>query len=211
MAAVTRHWVSQCLRPREWKNGVAHPRVHGGCDSIGCFAMTNPVNAELYDLVSATLRSSMQYVPVHVFPVPHKRPEHRSPCRRRLEGLLERPQAGGYESFERTRLPPSISVCNKRYLVRDALPGGVQDAGIALCPEDAIALGVQGTEKEGGPNKDVAEPEGQYLVKALRFPMFAQRRVRAAAAGLPCASASWPGNFSGKRNASRQQQASKIR
>jgi murein L,D-transpeptidase YafK len=109
--------------------------VHGGCDSVGCFAMTDPVNAELYDLVSASLRAGTQHVPVHVFPF------------RMTEAKLAAHAAGpwndfwsdlkqGYDSFERTRRPPSISVCGRRYRVRDASPF-VRDAeGIALCEAD---------------------------------------------------------------------------
>ena len=42
--------------------------VHGGCNSVGCFAMTDRVDAEIYDLVASALQSGVRYVPVHVFP-----------------------------------------------------------------------------------------------------------------------------------------------
>lgn len=183
--------------------------VHGGCDSIGCFAMTNAVNAELYDLVSATLRSSMHYVPVHVFPYRMSDQNialHADAVWKDFWSDLKQ----GYESFERTRLPPSISVCNKRYLVRDTLPGGVQDTGIALCPEDAIALGVQGTEKEGGPNKDVAEPKANTGKGASISHVCSTARA-SCRRWVALRERKLAGNFSGKRNASRQQQASRIR
>lgn len=109
--------------------------VHGGCDSVGCFAMTDPVNTELYDLVSASLRTGTEHVPVHVFPF------------RMTEANLAA-HAGapwtdfwsdlkqGYDSFERTRKPPSISVCGRRYHVRDASPFVRDTEGIALCEAD---------------------------------------------------------------------------
>ena len=114
--------------------------VHGGCDSSGCFAMTNKVSEEIYEIVAASLRSGQQYVPVHVFPF-----------RMSAENIAA--QAGevwsefwndlkqGYESFERTRLPPVVSVCGKRYRVEDAVAGRSEDAGVELCPVDAIAFG----------------------------------------------------------------------
>jgi murein L,D-transpeptidase YafK len=109
--------------------------VHGGCDSIGCFAMTDAVNAELYDLVSASLRRGTDHVPVHVFPF------------RMTHANLATYRAGrwkafwddlklAYDSFERTRQPPSISVCGGRYRVRDASPFMRNATGIELCEQD---------------------------------------------------------------------------
>jgi murein L,D-transpeptidase YafK len=109
--------------------------VHGGCDSIGCFAMTNPVNAELYDLVSAALRNGQRHVPVHVFPF-----------RMTAANVAAAPAGGwkdfwddlkqGYDSFERTHLPPHITVCGRRYRVWDAMRGARDADGIDLCAQD---------------------------------------------------------------------------
>lgn len=115
--------------------------VHGGCDSSGCFAMTDPVNDELYDLVSAALEAGTDHVPVHVFPF------------RMTDARLAAAPAGrwsefwrdlklGYDSFERTRLPPHVSVCGRRYRVRDATPFEPQAGGVALCAEDRDSLPV---------------------------------------------------------------------
>jgi murein L,D-transpeptidase YafK len=109
--------------------------VHGGCDSIGCFAMTDAVNAELYDLVSAALRNGAAAVPLHVFPF------------RLTDANLAAHPAGrwkdfwddlkqGYDSFERTRLPPDVSVCGKRYRVRDNSPFVRNADGVELCGQD---------------------------------------------------------------------------
>ena len=113
--------------------------IHGGCDSIGCFAMTDAVNAEIYDLVSSALRSSTKHVPVHVFPF-----------RMSDESVASLPGGAwtefwgdlkqGYDSFERTHLPPRISVCGKRYRVADAVPvEGVDATAIEQCMDDVIA------------------------------------------------------------------------
>jgi murein L,D-transpeptidase YafK len=113
--------------------------VHGGCDSVGCFAMTDPVNAELYDLVSAALRTSAEYIPLHVFPF------------RMTDAKLAATPAGrwkefwddlksGYDSFERTRMPPNISVCGRRYQVRDNSPFTRNSAAVELCAEDRKAF-----------------------------------------------------------------------
>jgi len=42
--------------------------VHGGCDSRGCFAMTDENMEEIYVMAEAALRHSQRDFPVHVFP-----------------------------------------------------------------------------------------------------------------------------------------------
>lgn len=113
--------------------------VHGGCASTGCFAMTDPVNAELYDLVSAALEAGASHVPVQVFPF--RMTDERlaavpaGPWLDFWRGLKE-----GYDSFERTRLPPHVSVCNRRYQTRDATMFERGAEPIAMCPEDRHLL-----------------------------------------------------------------------
>jgi murein L,D-transpeptidase YafK len=109
--------------------------IHGGCDSIGCLAMTNEVNAEIYDLVAAALSRGAASVPVHVFPF-----------RMTAENIAAQPIGRwssfwddlrrGYESFERTRLPPRISVCQKRYRIDDASSFVRTPDRLEHCPQD---------------------------------------------------------------------------
>jgi murein L,D-transpeptidase YafK len=88
--------------------------VHGGCGSIGCYAMTNPVIDEIWQLVTAALKGGQQRFQVQVLPF------------RMTEANLERyagsPQAPfwaslkpGYDLFEASRVPPKVSVCGTRY------------------------------------------------------------------------------------------------
>ncbi|MEJ2124465.1 MAG: hypothetical protein P8Y47_06520 [Alphaproteobacteria bacterium] len=44
--------------------------VHGGCSSIGCYAMTNPVIDEIWRLVTAALKGGHKRFAVHIFPFP---------------------------------------------------------------------------------------------------------------------------------------------
>lgn len=95
--------------------------MHGGCSSVGCFAMTNPVMSEIHGLAKAAIREGQRHIPVHVFPF------------RLTDAALARHSASpwhgfwstlkeGYQSFERTRRPPRVSVCEGAYRVEDALP-----------------------------------------------------------------------------------------
>src|SRR5690606_15361040 len=90
--------------------------VHGGCSSVGCYAMTDPVMQEIYRIVSDAFAAGQKQVPMHVFPF------------RMTETNLARHAASewhdfwinlkeGYDAFERSRLPPRISVCDGRYQI----------------------------------------------------------------------------------------------
>lgn len=93
--------------------------MHGGCSSVGCFAMTNPVMSEIHDLTKAAIAAGQRHVPVHVFPF-----------RMTERALAEHAESewhpfwttlkAGYDSFERTRQPPRISVCKRDYHIEDA-------------------------------------------------------------------------------------------
>ncbi len=42
--------------------------VHGGTDSVGCFAMTDPAIEEIYTMVNEAFRAEQQRVEVHIYP-----------------------------------------------------------------------------------------------------------------------------------------------
>jgi murein L,D-transpeptidase YafK len=109
--------------------------VHGGCNSVGCFAMTDAVNAEIYDLVSEALRNGAASVPLHVFPFRMTDANLAAAPAGRWSGFWSDLKLG-YDAFERTRLPPNISVCGKRYRVRDYSPFGPNADRIQMCDED---------------------------------------------------------------------------
>ncbi|MGE0024319.1 MAG: murein L,D-transpeptidase family protein [Hyphomicrobium sp.] len=95
--------------------------MHGGCSSVGCFAMTNPVINEVYGLVKAAIKDGQRHVPVHVFPfrlTDEALAQHAASPWHDFWTTL----AAGYQSFERTRRPPRVGVCEGEYRVEDALP-----------------------------------------------------------------------------------------
>ncbi len=116
--------------------------VHGGCSSVGCFAMTNAVIEEIYGLVEAALKQGQSHVPVHVFPFrmtdANLARYADSAWRDFWQNLRE-----GYDAFERTRRPPRVSVCDKRYLFADATPEEAGDPGpLAVCGETAAVIAI---------------------------------------------------------------------
>jgi len=92
--------------------------IHGGCASIGCYAMTNAVIDELWRIVTAAIDKGEERVPVHAFPFRMTEAKLAARGSDRWSGFwadLKR----GYDSFERTRVPPSVSVCDGRYVIAD--------------------------------------------------------------------------------------------
>ena len=93
--------------------------VHGGCSSVGCFAMTNPVIDEIWQLVTTALSGGQKRFQVQVYPF------------RMTDANLAARKASpqhpfwldlkrGHDLFESTNLPPRVNVCNRRYTFEPA-------------------------------------------------------------------------------------------
>ena len=114
--------------------------VHGGCSSVGCFAMTNSVIEEIYGLTEQALRSGQNFVPVQVYPFrmtdANLESQKSSPWHGFWANLKE-----GSDLFERTKRPPKVSVCDGRYTFTDLAPGeGADGSPLAVCAETRAAL-----------------------------------------------------------------------
>jgi murein L,D-transpeptidase YafK len=88
--------------------------IHGGCSSVGCFAMTNPVMDEIQTLTEAAIDSGEDHVPVQVYPFrmtdDNMKANAASPWLNFWQNLKE-----GYDTFEKSRKPVAVSVCEGRY------------------------------------------------------------------------------------------------
>ncbi len=115
--------------------------IHGGCSSVGCFAMTNAVMEEIYKLTSSAIRKGQRHVPVHVFPFRMTKAnlaKHQSSAWQDFWQDLKL----GYDAFERNRIPPRISVCRGRYTIRDVASGeGGDTRPLAVCGATVAAVG----------------------------------------------------------------------
>ena len=96
--------------------------VHGGCASVGCFAMTNPVVDEIWRLVTAALNGGQKRFQVHVFPF-RMTEENLSSRQNSPSAPFWRELRRGYDAFEASQLPPRIGVCAGRYTVAPAAGG----------------------------------------------------------------------------------------
>lgn len=107
--------------------------IHGGCSSVGCFAMTNPVSEEIHQLTLAAIDSGEDLVPVYVLPFrmtdQNMVAQAASPWKPFWNNLKE-----GYDLFERTRRPPNVGVCSGRYVFSEARAGAMPGSLEACAP-----------------------------------------------------------------------------
>lgn len=129
---------------RALKRSGSYILVHGGCSSVGCFAMTNPVMSEIHSLATAAVRGGQRHIPTHVFPFRMTDANMAKNAKSEWIGFWSNLKEG-YDSFERTRLAPRISVCESRYHIEDSpIVESPLEAGskspLAVCGATAAAI-----------------------------------------------------------------------
>ena len=92
--------------------------VHGGCRSIGCYAMTNGRIKEIYGLVSAALKRGQTYVPVHIFPFKMENGTMAEYSESRWYDFWMVLKEG-YDYFEAEELPPYVTVEKGEYVISE--------------------------------------------------------------------------------------------
>ena len=94
----------------------SHILLHGGCRSIGCFAMTDPVMDRIYALAEQALRTGQDQIQVHIFPfrmTDDNLQRHSNSSWYTFWSNLKQ----GYDVFEATRKAPLVHACRGSYLV----------------------------------------------------------------------------------------------
>jgi murein L,D-transpeptidase YafK len=93
--------------------------VHGGCSSVGCFAMTDPQIDEIYAVVDAALRQGQGEIDVAVFPfrltAQALAAEAHSSWLPFWQNLKQ-----GSDLFDATGTPPRVGACKGQYIFGDA-------------------------------------------------------------------------------------------
>lgn len=93
--------------------------VHGGCSSIGCYAIGDESVDQVYAVVEAALGNGQDAVDVHVFPFAltdgSLAAEAGSAWHPFWRNLKQ-----GYDMFELARVPPRVSACRGEYRFGDA-------------------------------------------------------------------------------------------
>ena len=103
--------------------------VHGGCRSVGCYAMTNAQIEEIYGLAHEAFAGGqtaiqLQALPFHMTAANMER--HRADPNAPFWAMLK----AGSDTFEATARPPQVAVCDHRYVFA---PDGATAPGGAAC------------------------------------------------------------------------------
>jgi murein L,D-transpeptidase YafK len=107
--------------------------VHGKCKSAGCYAMTDALIEEIYALAREAFKGGQTSFQVHAFPfrmTAENMARHGKNKWMPFWSVLKQ----GYDHFEMTRVPPEITVCERKYLVNARLLDGGSVSPDARCP-----------------------------------------------------------------------------
>ena len=125
---------------RQYQRTGSYILIHGGCGSVGCFAMTNPVIEEVFSLAQAALKSGQEAIHVHAFPFRMTEDNMRAFALHEWYDFW-RNLKDVYDTFERSRQLPRVSVCEGRYWVN---PSGEQEVAshgpLAVCGRPQVAV-----------------------------------------------------------------------
>jgi murein L,D-transpeptidase YafK len=106
--------------------------VHGGCRSVGCYAMTDDGIEEIYGLVDEAFKSGQEKVQLEAFPfrmTAQNLARHASDPNAPFWKMLKT----GSDAFHAVGRPPTVAVCDRRYVFNPAV--AVDDLNpTAPCP-----------------------------------------------------------------------------
>ena len=109
--------------------------VHGGCASIGCYAVTDGVVDEIWRFVTAALDNGQERIPVHAFPFRMTERNLRLRKGDRWSGFWTDLEQGS-TLFEQNHMPPKVSVCEGRYVFEDGSLATVESPVEEHCPPE---------------------------------------------------------------------------
>src|SRR6476660_4710643 len=124
--------------------------VHGGCRSVGCYAMTDYAMDEIYGLVDEAFKGGQQKVQLQAFPF--------KMTAQNLAGHAGDPNLpfwemlkAGSDAFSATERPPRVAVCDRRYVFNPAVQGDFE-------PSSPCPIGMDSTHIAGAlqPSREIS-------------------------------------------------------
>lgn len=113
-----------------------HLMVHGACSSSGCYSMTDEQVAEIYAFGRDAFKGGQRDFQIQAFPfrmTAANMARYKSDPNYSFWKMLKQ----GYDSFEVTKVPPKVDVCEKRYVFNVATPDGQPLSATDACPPSA--------------------------------------------------------------------------
>lgn len=107
--------------------------IHGKCKSAGCYAMTDALAEEIYALAREAFKGGQPAFEVHAFPF-RMTDENLARFKKSKWYSFWATLKQGYDYFETYRVPPSIAICERKYVIGVSLPatGRIDPEGV--CP-----------------------------------------------------------------------------
>jgi murein L,D-transpeptidase YafK len=116
--------------------------VHGGCRSVGCYAMTDYAMEEIYGLVDEAFEGGQEKVQLQAFPfrmTAQNLASHAGDSNLPFWEMLK----AGNDAFLATERPPRVAVCDRRYVFNPAVEGDFDPS--APCPIGIDSTAIAGT------------------------------------------------------------------
>ncbi len=88
--------------------------VHGGCSSVGCYAVTNANVDEIYSLMQSAIKKGQNSVPVHIFPFRMTDARLAKETNNQWHSFWQELKTG-HDLFEASFIPPSVAQCQGSY------------------------------------------------------------------------------------------------
>ena len=114
--------------------------VHGGCRSVGCYAMTDYQMEEIYGLVEEAFRGGQDRVQLQAFPfqmTAENLTRHAEDPNLPFWEMLKT----GSDAFSAAGAPPKVAVCNQRYVFNPSFAGRDSDPSPS-CPSGIDPMSV---------------------------------------------------------------------
>jgi len=118
--------------------------VHGGCRSVGCYAMTDSAMEEIYGLVEEAFKGGQERVQLQAFPFRMTAQNLASHAGDPNMPFWEMLKAGS-DAFVAMQQPPRVAVCDRRYVFNPIVSGDLDPS--APCPPGFDAPAVAETQR----------------------------------------------------------------
>jgi murein L,D-transpeptidase YafK len=145
--------------------------VHGGCTSVGCFAMTDPVMEQIYTASEQALYAGQDKIQVQIFPFRMTEANLAAEAGNKWYGFW-RNLKRVYDIFEATRTPPAVRVCRRDYAIAPEADGDL------VAPEDCA-------NEDPIMTSSVAAPKATHRPDKQRLLRLAHVRASRSAASRP--------------------------
>ena len=150
----------------------SHILVHGGCKSVGCFAMTNPLMDQIYALAERALLAGQDAIPVQIFPFRMTEVNLKRHADSRWYDFWSNLKQG-YDTFEETRKAPVVHACNGSYIVTpDAQAGSITPQQAEPCAGQPLTMAHTAVT---GRSAGIRTPAGNMA--QMKRARFASRRM----------------------------------